>query len=91
MQPRLPECDGVDRLADWATRDADNGWPSLLLAERARQRKNTAAMLAYLEQAAMQPRFVEYWNRGALMLWEDIKGATPGADPAARACWSPIT
>jgi hypothetical protein len=36
VQPRLPECDSVDRLADWATRDTDNGSPALLLAERAR-------------------------------------------------------
>ncbi len=46
VQPRLPECDGVDRLADWATRDMDNGWPTLLLAERARKHKNPEAMLA---------------------------------------------
>ena len=42
VQPTLPECDSVDRLADWATRDADNGTPMLLLAAkavRARQRR----------------------------------------------------
>lgn len=85
MQPRPPACDGTDRLADWATRDSDNGLPSLLLAERARQRNNTAGMIAYLDEAAIRPRFDDYWNRGALVLWEDINGATPGADPAARA------
>jgi hypothetical protein len=85
VQPRPPACDSPDRLADWATRDSDNGLPSLLLAERARQRNNTAGMIAYLDEAAIRPRFDDYWNRGALILWEDIKGATPGADPAARA------
>lgn len=85
VQPRPPACDGTDRLADWATRDGDNGLPSLLLAERARQRSNTAGMIAYLDEAAIRPRFDDYWNRAALVLWEDINGATPGADPAARA------
>lgn len=85
MRPRPPECDATDRLADWATRDADNGVPSLLLADRARQRNNAAAMLAYLEEAARQPRFDDYWNRGALVIWEEVR-ALPGAyDPAARA------
>ena len=37
---RCPECDATDRLADWATRDVDNGVPMLLLADRARQRNN---------------------------------------------------
>jgi len=84
VQPRPPACDGTDRLADWATRDGDNGLPSLLLAERARQRNNTAGMIAYLDEAAIRPRFDDYWNRGALVLWEHINSATPGADPAAR-------
>ncbi len=85
VQPRPPACDATDRLADWATRDGDNGMPSLLLAERARQRNNTAGMIAYLDEAAVRTRFDDYWNRGALVLWEDVGGATPGADPAARA------
>ncbi len=84
VQPRPPACDSTDRLADWATRDVDNGLPSLLLAERARQRNNTAGMIAYLDEAAIRPRFDDYWNRGALILWEDINVATPGAEPAAR-------
>jgi hypothetical protein len=84
VQPRPPACDAPDRLADWATRDTDNGMPSLLLAERARQRNNINGMIAYLDEAAIRPRIDDYWNRGALVLWEDINGATPGADPAAR-------
>jgi hypothetical protein len=48
MQPLAPECDATDRLADWATRDDDNGVQALLLANRARQRNNAAAMVAFL-------------------------------------------
>jgi len=85
VQPRPPACDGTDRLADWATRDADNGMPSLLLAERARRRNNTAGMIAYLDEAAVRTRFDDYWTRGAVVLWEDIAASTAGADPASRA------
>ena len=46
MQPALPECDAIDRLADWATRDNDNGVPLLLLAERARRGNNDAVAIA---------------------------------------------
>ncbi|MFO1316031.1 MAG: hypothetical protein U1F58_10530 [Burkholderiales bacterium] len=98
LRPRPAECDATDRLADWATRDVDNGVPSLLLADRARQRNNPAALLAYLEEAAQRPRFDDYRNRGALVIWEEVR-ALPGAyDPAARALlaasygalWSPF-
>jgi hypothetical protein len=85
MQPLPPECDAVDRLADWATRDVDNGVPSLLLANRARQRNNNASMLAYLEEAAQRPRFDDYWNQGALTLWEEVRALPVAADPAAKA------
>ncbi len=84
VQPRLPECDGVDRLADWATRDVDNGWPTLLLAERARRHKNQEAMLAYLQQAAGQPRFVEYWEAGSLEFWEAVRAIPLEAEEAAK-------
>ncbi|MEO6564952.1 MAG: hypothetical protein ABIO63_02865 [Casimicrobiaceae bacterium] len=85
VQPRPPACDATDRVADWATRDADNGMPSLLLAERARRRNNTASMIAYLDEAAVRTRFDDYWTRGAVVLWEDIAVSTAGADPASRA------
>ena len=84
VQPRLPECESVDRLADWATRDADNGWPALLLAERARKHKNPEAMLAYLQQAAGQPRFVEYWEAGSLEFWEAVRAIPVEAEEAAK-------
>ncbi len=84
VQPRPPECDGVDRLADWATRDTDNGWPSLLLADRSRQHKNPQAMQAYLEQAAAQPRFVEYWEEGSLEIWEAVRAMPVDGEEAAK-------
>jgi hypothetical protein len=85
LQPLPAECDATDRLADWATRDADNGVPSLLLADRARRRNNTASMLAFLEEAATRPRFDDYENRGALIVWEAVRALPGDADPAARA------
>jgi hypothetical protein len=84
VQPRLPECDAVDRLADWATRDRDNGWPSLLLADRARRHGNPDAMLALLRQAAAQPRFVEYWEAGSLEIWEAVRTLPADGDEAAK-------
>ena len=85
LQPLPPECDATDRLADWATRDADNGVPSLLLADRARRRNNTGSMAAFLEEAAMRPRFEDYENRGALIVWETVRSLPGTVDPAARA------
>ena len=84
VRPPLPECEAVDRLADWATRDRDNGWPSLLLADRARQHGNAESMLAYLQQAAAQPRFVDYWEAGSLEIWEAVRAMPVDAEPAAK-------
>ena len=84
VQPRLPECEAVDRLADWATRDTDNGWPSLLLADRARAHKNPDAMLAYLKLAAGQPRFVEYWEIGSLEFREAVRAMPVEGEEAAK-------
>jgi hypothetical protein len=85
LQPLPAECDATDRLADWATRDADNGVPSLLLADRARRRNNTASMLAFLEEAATRPRFDDYESRGALIVWDAVRGLPGTVEPAARA------
>jgi hypothetical protein len=82
VQPLPAACDATDRLADWATRDADNGLPSLLLAERAQQRNNGTSMLAYLEEAATRPRFDDYRARGGLFIWEEVR-LLPGSDEAA--------
>ena len=84
VQPRPPECEAVDRLADWATRDTDNGWPSLLLADRARQHRNPEAMLAHLKQAAAQPRFAEYWEAGSLEIWEAVRAMPIDGEVAAK-------
>ena len=85
VQPRWPECDTTDRLADWATRDVDNGVPMLLLADRARQRNNAIQMAAFLDEASMRPRFDDYWARGALLLWEEVRALPVPAEPAAKA------
>jgi len=85
MQPLAPECDATDRLADWATRDDDNGVQVLLLANRARLRNNPAAMIAFLEEAATRPRFDDYQGRGALLWWEAVRAVPGTVDPAARA------
>jgi hypothetical protein len=84
VRPPLPECESVDRLADWATRDRDNGWPSLLLADRARQHGNAESVLAYVQQAAAQPRFVEYWEAGSLEIWEAVRAMPVDGEPAAK-------
>jgi hypothetical protein len=85
VRPLPPECDAVDRLADWAIRDGDNGVPVLLLAERARARNNAQAMVAFLEEAATRSRFDDYRNRGALLIWEAVRALPGSVDPAARA------
>ncbi|HEY1326076.1 MAG TPA: hypothetical protein VGI14_04000 [Casimicrobiaceae bacterium] len=84
-QPTLPECDQMDRLADWARRDEDNGVPSILLAERARQRREIDTMVAHLTEAASKPRFEEYWGRGVLAFWDYLRALPAGYDPAAKA------
>jgi hypothetical protein len=84
VRPPLPDCASVDRLADWATRDRDNGWPSLLLADRARQRGNAESMLADLQQAAAQPRFAEYWEAGSLEIWEGVRAMPVEGELAAK-------
>lgn len=85
LQPLPPDCDATDRLADWAIRDSDNGVPVLLLADRARRRNNPASMLAFLEEAAMRPRFEDYRDRGSLFIWEALRALPGNTDPAARA------
>jgi len=83
--PVLPECDAVDRLADWARRDEDNGIPEILLADRARRRGERDAMVDYLAEAAGKPRFDDYWAQGALALWDYFRDSKLPYDPAARA------
>jgi hypothetical protein len=85
VQPTLPECDATDRLTDWTTRDADNGFPLLLLAARASKRNDNESTVAYLEQAAAMPRIDDYWSRGWLEYWEYVMALPIDADRAAKA------
>ena len=85
VRPTLAPCDAVDRLADWARRDADNGIPSVLLAGRARQRGQADTVASYVEQAAGSPRFDDYWSQHSQRWWEYLRTVDVGVDPAARA------
>jgi hypothetical protein len=85
VRPSLALCDAVDRLADWARRDTDNGVPSLLLAGRARQRGEAELAASFVEQAAGAPRFDDYWAQGADRWWEYLRALDVGVDPAAKA------
>ena len=85
VQPTLPECDATDRLTDWTTRDADNGFPLLLLAARASKRNDDVSTVAYLEQAATMPRIDDYWSRGFLEFWDYVMTLPIEADRAAKA------
>ena len=85
VRPPLAPCEAVDRLADWARRDADNGVPQLLLAGRARQRGEADLAASFVEQAAALPRFDDYWAQGALRWWTYLRPLDVGVDPAAKA------
>ena len=85
MRPTLAPCDAVDRLADWARRDTDNGVPSLLLAGRARQRGQSDAVASYVEQAAGAPRFDDYWSQHSQRWWDYLRAVDVGIDAAAKA------
>ena len=85
VRPTLAPCDAVDRLADWARRDTDNGIPSLLLAGRARQRGQSDAVASYIEQAAGAPRFDDYWSQHSQRWWDYLRAVDVGIDAAAKA------
>ena len=85
VRPTLAPCDAVDRLADWARRDTDNGVPSLLLAGRARQRGQSDAVAIYVEQAAGAPRFDDYWSQHSQRWWDYLRAVDVGIDAAAKA------
>jgi hypothetical protein len=85
VQPHLAACEAVDRLADWARRDTDNGVPTVLLADRARQRGEFDSAASYAEEAAGSPRFDDYWSLGALAWWNYLRPLSLAVDPAAKA------
>ena len=81
----LAPCDAVDRLADWARRDGDNGVPAVLLADRARLRGEPDSAASYVEEAAGLPRFDDYWSRGALQWWNYLQPLALPYDSAVKA------
>ena len=85
VQPHLAACEAVDRLADWARRDTDNGVPTVLLADRARQRGEFDSAASYVEEAASALRFDDYWSLGALAWWDYLRPLSVAIDPAAKA------
>ena len=85
VQPHLAACDAVDRLADWARRDTDNGVPAVLLANRARQRGEFDPAASYVEEAASARRFDDYWSLGALAWWNYLRPLALDVDPAVKA------
>lgn len=85
VRPPLAPCDALDRLADWARRDGGNGLPSVLLADRARQRGEPDLAVQDIEQAAAAARFDDYWSQGALRWWEYLRPLPVAVDPAAKA------
>jgi len=85
VEPTLPACDSVDRLADWATRDVDNGVPTLMLAAKAARRGDSDATAGYLAEAAAKPRFDDYVPAGWLAYWTYVTALPLEADGAAKA------
>ncbi|HJU21364.1 MAG TPA: hypothetical protein VJ891_02545 [Casimicrobiaceae bacterium] len=84
-RPQLAACEAMDRLADWARRDLDNGVPDILLADRARQRGELDEAASYVEEAAGAARFDDYWSQGAQAWWSYLRGLPLGVDPAVKA------
>lgn len=84
-RPQLDACASVDRLADWATRDRDNGMPPVLLAYRALERREPDTVVADLDEAAAAHRFDDYWSSAEAEWWEYLKDYPSDLDPAGRA------
>ena len=84
-RPQLDACASVDRLADWATRDRDNGMPPILLAYRALERRDPDTAVADLDEAAGAARFDDYWSSAEAEWWEYLKDYSSDLDPAGRA------
>lgn len=84
-RPQLDACAAVDRVADWATRDRDNGVPMILLAYRALARRDPDSAVANLEGAAGAPRFDDYWSSAEAEWWGYLKRYSSDLDSAAKA------
>ena len=84
-RPQLDACSSVDRLADWATRDRDNGVPPILLAYRALERHDPDTAIADLDEAASAHRFDDYWSSAEAEWWEYLKDYPSDLEPAGKA------
>ncbi|MBU6486132.1 MAG: hypothetical protein KGR23_15200 [Betaproteobacteria bacterium] len=84
-RPQLPACAAVDRLADWAIRDAANGVPTFLLGFRALERGQADAAVAYVDEAAAAPRYDDYWSEGPQQWWGYLRPLAIDIDPVAKA------
>ena len=74
---RCRECDSVDRLADWATRDVDNGAPMLLLAPTARATRQRRAAIALSRAGGRRSRASTITGRAASLEFWDYVMALP--------------
>lgn len=72
--PAWPDCEALDPVSRWASRDADNALPRMLLAERARQRGDLAGMREQVAHAAGLDRFDSYRGRGGAAVWRVLAG-----------------
>ena len=84
--PLLPECDAIDRLADWATRDEDNGVPDAAARRsRAPARQRATRCSRYLDEAAGAAALRRLLERGALVVWECAARRCPARPIRPRA------
>jgi len=72
--PAWPECASADPISRWASRDADNAVPRVLLAERARQRGDLPGMREQLAYASELKRFDSYRPRGGPAVYRVLTG-----------------
>lgn len=72
--PAWPECAEFDPVSRWASRDANNAVPRVLLAERSRQRGDLAGMREQLLYGAELRRFDSYRSRGGAAVWRTLAG-----------------
>ncbi|MBS0328042.1 MAG: hypothetical protein JSS46_16045 [Proteobacteria bacterium] len=84
-RPQLDACAAVDRVADWATRDRDNGVPEILLADRALARRDPDTAVADVEEAANARRFDDYWSAAEAEWWDYLSSYPSDLDPAGKA------
>lgn len=72
--PAWPECAQFDPVSRWASRDADNAVPRVLLAERARERGDLPGMREQAAFAGGLGRFDSYRPRGGAAVWRVLAG-----------------